>query len=151
MATAITNMPKLIEGGEFTDERGIISFINDFDLSTIKRFYTITHPDKKIVRAWQGHRQEHKYFHVQKGSFVIAWVEIDNWDSPSKSLKAEHTILRANQIAVLSIPSGFANGLKALEEHSQIMVFSDHRLNESNDDQIRFDKDLWFDCFGHNG
>lgn len=138
-------IPKLIEGGDFKDERGVISFVNDFDLASIKRFYSITHPKLDVVRAWQGHRQEHKYFYVLKGSFVVAWVKIDNWESPSESLNSEFKILEASHTAVLSIPPGYANGLKALEDNSQIMVFSDYRLNESIDDKIRFDKKLWFD------
>ncbi len=136
---------KLIAGGTYTDQRGTLSYINDFDLTPIKRFYTITHPNKNVVRAWQGHQQEHKYFHVIRGSFVVAWVEIDNFNSPSPNLKAHYEILKASENNVLSVPPGYANGLKALEPGAKIMVFSDYALNESLDDKIRFDKDLWLD------
>jgi dTDP-4-dehydrorhamnose 3,5-epimerase-like enzyme len=138
-------IPKLIEGGTHIDERGILSFINDFDLTPVKRFYSITHPNKEIVRAWQGHKQEHKYFYVLKGSFVVAWVKIDRWKSPSKDLKAEYVILQTSDPKILILPPGYANGLKALETNSEIMVFSDYLLNESSDDIIRFNKDWWFD------
>ena len=137
--------PTLILGGSHIDDRGVLSFVNEFDLTPIKRFYTITHPNAEVVRAWQGHQQEHKFFHVLKGSFVVAWVEIDNWESPSQDLKAEHVILKANEPSILTLPPGCANGLKALEANSQIMVYSDYLLNESGDDEFRFDKDWWFD------
>lgn len=137
--------PTLIQGGTYTDERGTLGFVNDFDLSSVKRFYTIMHSDKEVVRAWQGHKEEHKYFHVLSGSFVVAWVEIDDFENPSSDLKAQYEILKSSENCVLSVPRGYANGLKALEPNSQIMVFSDKGLYESLDDKIRFDKDLWLD------
>ncbi len=137
--------PEIIKGGIYSDNRGELLYNNDFDLSTIKRMYIIKHPDKSVVRAWQGHQQEHKYFKCIKGSFVVAWKKIDDFTNPSDNNKAEYTILSESENNVLSIPSGFANGLKALESDSEIMVFSDYKLGESLDDKIRFDKDLWFD------
>lgn len=145
MNLGIKKNPKIIVGGTYTDHRGTLSYVNDFDLTSIKRFYTITHPDKNIVRAWQGHQEEHKYFHVIRGSFVVAWVEIDNFENPSPNLKAQYEILKTSENNVLSVPPGYANGLKAIEPNSQIMVFSDYALNESLDDKIRFDEDLWLD------
>ncbi|AHW61323.1 dTDP-4-dehydrorhamnose 3,5-epimerase [Draconibacterium orientale] len=137
--------PLLIRGGLYSDERGELSYVNDFDLTNVKRFYVIKHPDKRVVRAWQGHQQEHKYFKCLKGSFVVAWVEIDNFKNPSVKLNAQYEILKASENNVLSVPPGNANGLKALEPGSQIIVFSDYALNESLDDKIRFEKDLWLD------
>ena len=46
----------IIEGGKFKDERGEIQFFNNFDMTEIKRIYTIFHPDANIIRAWQGHK-----------------------------------------------------------------------------------------------
>ena len=143
MATIKIDKPKLIIGDNYKDERGILSYINEFDLSFVKRFYTITHPNINVIRAWQGHQCEHKFFHVVEGSFLVAWVEIDNWANPSPNLKANFEIMTENTNAVLSIPAGYANGLKALKANSRIMVFSDHGLNESLDDKIRYDKNLW--------
>ena len=71
--------PYLIEAKTFSDHRGEIIFANDFDMSPIKRFYNIIQNDIDIIRAWQGHQVETKYFFVEKGSFVISWVLIDNW------------------------------------------------------------------------
>lgn len=67
------NNPKIIKGGKFKDERGLIRFVNDFHFENIKRFYLIKHPDTKFVRAYQGHQLESKYFYPVSGSFVIAW------------------------------------------------------------------------------
>ncbi len=136
--------PTLLKGGTFTDERGTLSFVNEFDLSPIKRMYTIIHPDKTVVRAWQGHQQESKWFKCIKGSFVVAWKKIDDFSNPSPFPPPEYLILNDTQPEILFIPLGFANGLKALEDNSEILVFSDHILGDSLDDKIRFDKDLWF-------
>lgn len=137
--------PILIKGGTFTDERGTLSFVNEFDLSAVKRMYTINHPNKRVIRAWQGHQQESKWFKCIKGSFVVAWKEIDDFSNPSNHPAPEHTLLKSTEPFILFIPPGYANGLKALEDNSEIMVFSDYGLGESLDDKIRFDKNLWFD------
>jgi hypothetical protein len=54
-------IPTIITGGSHTDNRGTISFVNDFKFEGVERFYTIHHPNTKIIRAWQGHTQESKY------------------------------------------------------------------------------------------
>ena len=44
----------------------------------------------------------------------------------------------------IEIPKGYANGLKALEPDSEVMVFSEFSLEDSLLDEIRFHSDLWF-------
>ena len=78
--------PELIKGGEFIDHRGKISYFNNFDLTPIKRMYNLVHPDISVVRAWQGHEKEQKWFYIAKGSFEIVLIEPDNWESPSEGL-----------------------------------------------------------------
>ena len=141
----MTNQPKLLKGDTFSDDRGTLSFVNDFDLLPVKRMYSIIHTDKNVVRAWQGHQHESKWFKCIKGSFVVAWKKIDNFSKPSPLPQAKHVIIKSTEPAILFIPPGYANGLKAMEDNSEIMVFSDYYLGESLDDKIRFDKDLWFD------
>jgi dTDP-4-dehydrorhamnose 3,5-epimerase-like enzyme len=138
-------IPKLIKGGNFIDERGSMSFVNDFDIGTAKRFYTITHISKEIVRAWQGHEFEQKYFFPLQGKFLIAWVQIDNFANPSENLSPNFAILDAKDTALLHIPNGYANGLKALTQEAQIGVFSDFDLEKSVLEKHRYDPDLWFD------
>ncbi len=137
-------MPTLIKGNSFSDSRGTLHFVNDFKFESVKRFYTISHPDSSIVRAWQGHKIETKHFFVSKGSFLICWVKIDNWDKPSENLQPLHEILRETDPAVLTIPPGHANGFKALEPDSTLLIFSDLDLEESSKDLIRFDKNHWY-------
>ncbi|HEY0272319.1 MAG TPA: hypothetical protein VGC22_03990 [Chitinophaga sp.] len=135
----------LIKGNTHTDARGQLAFVNDFTFPGVQRFYQVTHPDTTVVRAWQGHQVEHKYFYVVRGAFVIAWVQPDDWSSPSRLLPAFYERLTAGEPAVLSIPPGFANGIKAVEEDSVLMVYSNLNLEQSSADRWQFDAGLWLD------
>ncbi|WP_452218527.1 WxcM-like domain-containing protein [Lacinutrix undariae] len=136
--------PQLIEGDTFVDERGTLAFVNAFDMRDVKRMYTITHPNTHIVRAWQGHKTETKYFKCIHGRFLIALVKIDDWAQPSADLIAETFVLDAIKPQVLQVPKGYANGFKALDAGSQLLVFSDQTLEAAQDDQFRFSSDFWF-------
>ena len=133
----------LIQGGIFKDERGTLQFVNDFNFKGIIRFYTISHPDTSVIRAWQGHKIESKHFFVTKGKFLIYWVEIDSWDNPGKKLKVNQQTLSAENPQILTINAGNANGFKALEPDSQLIVFSDLTLEEAKKDDFRFEWDYW--------
>jgi dTDP-4-dehydrorhamnose 3,5-epimerase-like enzyme len=137
--------PTIIQGGLHQDERGKLAFVNDFDLSQVKRYYIIEHNDVTVIRAWQGHKKEQKWFQVISGSFKIALVQPDNWGNPSENLEVKEFILDAKNNQVLHIPSNFANGFKALEENSRMIVFSDFSIAESSDDNYRFESNKWFD------
>jgi dTDP-4-dehydrorhamnose 3,5-epimerase-like enzyme len=135
--------PQIIQGGSFTDERGTLSFVNDFAFKDVKRFYCINHPDARIVRAWQGHKIEHKYFYVAAGSFAIGWVKIDDWENPSPDLIAEHTVLTDKNPVIFSLPSGYANGIKALQENSALIIYSNLTTEESANDRWSFEANRW--------
>lgn len=134
---------EIIKGKLHYDHRGIVRFVNDFTFDGIKRLYAITHPDTSTIRAWQGHQQETKYLFVTKGSFVINWIKIDNWQNPSKDLAINTYVLSERQSEILIIPPGHVNGFKALEPDSIMIVFSDMRLEDSKNDDFRFDVDFW--------
>lgn len=134
---------KIIDGGVFSDERGTLDFVNDFDLSPIKRFYFTTNANIGFVRAWQGHKVESRWFYCIRGSFDVRLVKIDNWDQPSKEQIVKKFILRASIPQVLHIPKGYLNGFRALEDESKLMVLSNYKLGEIPDDSYRYDKELW--------
>ncbi len=135
---------QITEGGLFSDERGTIAFANDFDLSPIKRFYFITHPDTNIIRAWQGHKIERKWFFCTKGAFEIKVIKIDDWINPSKNLLINNHILTAHKSQVLAVTEGCCTAIRALEADASLMVFSDKTLEEAKNDDYRFDKNYWF-------
>ena len=136
--------PTIIQGGLFNDERGSLAFVNDFDLQPIRRFYTITHHNTAVVRAWQGHQKEAKWFYCSNGSFQILSVKIDDWENPSRDLEVISFRLSENNPRILAVPPGYASGFKATEKDSTLIVYSDKDLEASKNDDFRFDKNLWY-------
>jgi dTDP-4-dehydrorhamnose 3,5-epimerase len=135
--------PEIIQGGTHNDARGKLTFFNDFNLKEVKRFYVIEHPDIEVVRAWQGHKIEQKWFYVLGGSFKVILLQPDHWEDPSETLPLNEFILKAADNQVLHIPGGFVNGFKALESNSKMMVFSDFSIEEAGSDDWRFEKEKW--------
>jgi dTDP-4-dehydrorhamnose 3,5-epimerase len=134
---------QLIDGGIFSDFRGRLFHVNDFDMTIVKRFYTIENSISQPIRAWQAHQKESKWFYVVKGCFLIGLVLPDNWENPSQNLQVEKIILSETESKVLYIPPGYANGVKALEENSKLMVFSNFTIQEATTDNIKFDINTW--------
>lgn len=130
--------PKITKGGTHTDERGTVSFNNDFDMSQIKRFYTIQHPDVNVVRAWRAHKIEQRWFSVCRGEFVIKLVEIDNWEKPNRKLPQLVFVLNAGENDVLHVPKGYASSLQATVADSKLMVFADTNIGDVNTDDYLF-------------
>lgn len=135
--------PRLIEGGVFSDHRGSLQFVNDFDMAVIKRMYFTTHPSTETIRAWQGHKVESRWFFCVKGTFTIKLVKIDDWENPSNSCEVFEFELKEDNPQVLYIPNGFANGFKAKTKDSKLMIMSNYGLNEIEDDHYRFDSNKW--------
>jgi len=131
---------------EHIDHRGKLTFINDFDLKNIKRYYLIYQNEKNMIRAWQGHRDESKYFHIIEGSFKIVLLNPENWYNISSDLKPRIFILNASKPKLLIVPPGYINGIKALENDSLLLVFSDKSLDESRKDDYRWELN-YFNCY----
>lgn len=125
--------PLLIEGNSYTDDRGTVCFINEFNMTEIKRMYSIM-PAMNVIRAWQGHKFERKWFYVIEGAFEVKIIPaLANGDSLNKTIFH----LSSSKQEVLFIPAGCFNGFKALQANSKLMVFSDKTLEESIKDDIR--------------
>lgn len=130
-------------GNIFKDERGSVSFVNDFKFNNIDRFYIINNSEENPIRAWQGHRLDCKNFYCVHGSFKIYFVKIDNWLSPSSDLIVESIILNDTNSQILTIPAGYANAIQSLEIGSKLISFSTLPLNQLINDDFRFDKSTW--------
>jgi dTDP-4-dehydrorhamnose 3,5-epimerase-like enzyme len=135
--------PRLIEGGLVVDERGLTSFVNAFDLASIRRFYVVSNHAQGTVRAWHGHQKEAKYVVALKGSALVAAVQLDDWERPSQSAEMHKFVLSEHKMAALFIPSGFANGFMSLTPDTQLMWFSTTTLEDSAADDFRYPSDYW--------
>lgn len=135
--------PQLIKGGLAADDRGFVSFVNDFDFKDVCRFYMVENHAAGFIRAWHGHKKEAKYVLVVNGSALICAVGIDNWVNPSKHLKVWRFTLTDRNPAILYIPAGYANGSMSLSPDAKIMYFSTSKLERSMKDDFRFESHYW--------
>jgi len=126
--------PNIISGSNYTDNRGELLYNNDFDVSEIKRFYIIENTDLSIVRGWQGHEIEQRWFSVAKGGFNIQLIKIDDWINPSKNLDVIEFDLNSDKLNVLHIPSGYITCIKANVHHSKLIVMADYLMDEVKDE-----------------
>ena len=137
------NKSSIINGGFFEDSRGRLDYVNDLDLSKIKRMYFTTNTEVGFFRGWQGHKIESRWFFCVKGSFEVKLVEIDDWDNPSDILDPKVYILEEKKTQVLYIPKGYVNGFSSLEKSSKLMILSNFNLGENNNDDVRFESNKW--------
>lgn len=126
--------PKIIIGANHTDVRGTLFFNNDFDATGIKRLYIIENEDNNILRAWQGHRIEKRWFSAMKGSFEIQLIAVTDWDNPSKESEKLQFVLHSEAFHILHIPAGYVCSIQSLEEGSKLLVMANYQLGELKDD-----------------
>lgn len=139
----LNKTPKIIQGGFAIDERGKVTFCNDFNFRNVKRFYLLENSSTDIIRAFHGHLKEEKYMFVVLGTALVCVVKLDDIKKPSKENKVYRFILSEKSPSILHVPAGFANGLRFLEKNTKIIVFSTSTLEESKKDDYRFSYDFW--------
>ena len=135
--------PKIIKGNSYTDHRGILNYNNLFNASAIKRIYIIKNSSTKIFRGWQGHKVEQRWFSAVQGSFRIKLIEIDDWNSPSKSLVYQEIKLEAKKLDVLHIPQGYVTSIQSIENNSKLLVMADYSSGEI-EDEYRYDLNYFY-------
>ncbi len=135
--------PHLIEGGIGVDDRGEVGFVNNFDFSGVKRFYTVRNHQQGFVRAWHAHRNAGKYVLVVSGSAIIGAVNIDNWEHPDKDARVYRFVVSAHKPAVVYIPPGYANGAMSLASDTVLMYFATDTMEQTKNDDVRYDARYW--------
>ena len=124
---------ELIQGGVHADARGSLRFCNDFDMASVKRFYTISNSTEQPVRGWIGHKKETKWFFPLKGTTAIT---VEPMSEPACFTCSTRFSLSADAPSVLKIPSG---NWFYIEQHggAEVMVFSDCKVGEYDNDDLR--------------
>lgn len=120
-----------IQGGIAQDQRGHIRFVNDFDMSLVKRFYMIKNADVQLVRGWRAHRIEQRWFYVTAGAFEVDLIQIDNWDKTANDLAVDRIKLDSITMQVLHVPKGYGTAFRALQPESELLVFADHGIEHA--------------------
>lgn len=136
-------MIDFIKGGVAADHRGQIRFVNDFDMTNVKRFYIITNADTELVRGWRAHRIEERWFYVLSGAFVVDIVKIDDWEKASADLPVEQEIMRASEQRVLHVPTGYGLAWRALEPNSELLVFANSKIEDAKLDDYTYPVDYF--------
>jgi hypothetical protein len=135
-------LPHLIHGNKQADYRGEVSFVNDFDMLQVRRFYRIQHYDTTIKRGWRAHRIEQRWFYLINGIFEIKVVEIDNWDKPNANVTpVTFTLTTDNK--VLHIPNGYGTCIQALQANSDMIIFADSLITEASKDNYLYPVDYF--------
>ncbi|TMB53086.1 MAG: sugar epimerase [Deltaproteobacteria bacterium] len=135
--------PVLYTGDVAVDDRGELTFVNEFDFAGVKRFYTVRNHRAGFVRAWHAHRREAKYMTVVTGAALVGAVAIDDWDAPSRDAPVKRFVLAAHRPRVLYVPAGYANGFMSLTADAHVVFFSTSTIEESLTDDVRYDPRHW--------
>ena len=125
--------PTLILGENHKDERGLLNFNNDFDMSLVKRMYLIENVDVFFKRRWQGHKKEQRWFSAIFGKFKIELIKIDDWEKPSKELERITFEISDENTDVLHIPNGYVSSIQAMIKSSKLLVMADYKLGTISD------------------
>lgn len=137
------NEIKVFNGDIAVDDRGSLSFINDFDFKGVKRFYQVENNSKHVIRAFHGHLKEGKYVYVPKGAIIFAVVYLDDIKKPNKKNEVYRYILSEKKPKIIYVPPGYANGFRVLEYGTKILFFSTSTLKNSINDDYRYQYDYW--------
>ena len=167
------NEVKVLSGGIAVDDRGSLSFCNDFDMKDVRRFYMVENFNNHFIRAWHGHKEEGKYVTVLSGSAIIGLVDLrkfDDWNYYQELIESvEPTLIEGKEMTgkqddemqdffdaqqyryvisakkptVIWIPPGFVNGAMNLQDDTRVVYFSTKGLGESEGDDYRFPLDYW--------
>jgi len=137
-----SNTLQIKKGNRFDDERGVITYNNDFDASEIKRIYTIENCSTDFIRGWQGHKIERRWFACINGEFEISVIKVDNFDKPADDLQSSRFRLNDEELNYLLVPAGCITAIKANKKNSKLLVLADFALGV-NQDEYRFPLDYF--------
>jgi dTDP-4-dehydrorhamnose 3,5-epimerase-like enzyme len=134
------------------DDRGtFIPFLNgtnalpDQEGLVIKRVYYVYNYGRGVVRGFNFHKKEWKYFIIASGA--AKFVAID----PENSEEVFTLISSARNPSRIVIPPGYANGWVSLEDNTVLVCGSTASFEESIADDQRFDPFKWGDVWSVKG
>ena len=132
-------IPKIIKGDLFKDKRGKLFSCNQFDMTSVKRMYSIENINSDYVRGWKGHKIETRWFFATKGSIIINTISISDLEDSDSFPVVNSFKLNDNNLDVLEVPPGFATSIKQYSNGDRICVFADYELGLSGDEDLRWD------------
>ena len=142
--------PKLIHAGQHLDDRGVLTFCNEFGLAGVKRFYTISNHRREFVRAWHGHARSCTWLWPISGIWRVAANGMsapDALGAPVMAFVSKPQTFVIDSRSILFVPVGWYNGHQNLTEGSVLGVFSTATMEEVATDDCRLPWDHWPDVW----
>lgn len=128
-----------VPGNMFIDDRGEVSFINELP-KAFKRMYKVRNHEQGFIRAFHGHMFEEKWLCVTRGAVLLCVMDMET--STGLLEPVDRVVLSEKKPELVGIPAGCANGFKTLTDDTEVIFFSDKTLEESKQDDIRFQWDI---------
>lgn len=133
------SFPYIIKGESIKDNRGKLFSCNHFDMSRVKRIYSIENINSIYIRGWKGHKIETRWFFATKGSIIINTILISHLENHHPEPDIKTFKLDENNLNILEVPPGFATSIKQLSNGDRICVFADYHLGISGDEDLRWE------------
>ena len=133
------SFPHIIKGDLFKDNRGKLFSCNRFDMSLVKRMYSIENCDSNYIRGWKGHKIETRWFFATKGSMIINTILISDLENAHPLPVINTFKLNEDNLNILEVPPGFATSIKQYSNGDRICVYADYHLGVSGDEDLRWD------------
>ena len=134
-----TSIPNIIKGDLFKDNRGKLFSCNQFDMSFVKRMYSIENTNSNYIRGWKGHKIETRWFFATKGSIIINTILISDLEKAHPLPLINTFKLNEDNLNVLEVPPGFATSIKQYSNGDRICVFADYELGVCDDEDLRWE------------
>ena len=128
------DIPKIIIGDCHIDNRGTLIYNNNFDTTSVKRIYFIENKNNSVIRGWQGHNIEKRWFSAVIGSFKIRLIKIDNWELPSKELSSIEYKITSDKMEVLFVPNGYVTSIQSMQKNAKLLVMGNYLIGETKDE-----------------
>ena len=132
------SIPHIIKGDIFNDSRGKLLSCNLFDMSRVKRMYSIENINSNYIRGWKGHKIETRWFFATKGSIIINTILISDLEKAHPLPVINKFKLNENNLNVLEVPPGFATSIQQYSNGDRICVFADFEIGVSDDEDLRW-------------
>ena len=142
--------PKLIHAGRAIDDRGVLTFCNEFNLQGVVRFYSIRNHRRGLVRAWHGHEHSDTFLWPISGMWTVAAVRSRNMKAmvamenvvtePVGPQPQKHAIDGSH---IYHVPAGWYHGHQSLTDGAILGVFSTATIGQVRTDDLRLPWDRW--------
>ena len=133
------SIPHIIKGDIFNDSRGKLLSCNLFNMSRVKRMYSIENINSNYIRGWKGHKIETRWFFATKGSIIINTILVSDLEEGLHFPDIKAFTLNEDNLNVLEVPPGFATSIKQYSNGDRIFIFADYQLGASGDEDLSWD------------